>query len=1646
MTQRGVGSETGRSRRRRAPGLGAGAGRALAAVLATALLAAVLPLVTASTASADEPLRPVNLPDGSVQIPASVEVIVDLLPLGRTDAFDRPLFSCISEAILVVDQQYVRPFPGDSDRGTIFFGSSRLNSTTGEWEPWGTRIGVRRSIEIRHQTSPLGGYEPTVLTRGGSFLLTFGDIAGGYPFGLDRGGVSTLDRTPCSSVSASGEGRADSMRTGLTYWTDGAPPFGPDEPAEVVASFDASRSGTVPGQVSFRSTSTHSEGEFLTHRWDFGDGATSTSTVPVHTYALPGEYTVRLEVEDADGVTSSRSEVVEIPAPPLDASMDLPGGAVVGVGDEFDVEVRLSAPPSVGGVATVGGLTEVAPVGEQALRLPPNLEVVESPVVPEGGFTLENGRGPTVLTWKVRAVGSGNFTARSTWAGRDAAGRATAERELEAAGSVSGLRVSVEQRPGSIVLGEDNNGDGVVDAADALVEVVVTVSNDTAEPIDDVTTVVPGDPVQFSAKGQGLEVPLVPVDVPPGLFGTIEKEAQVERVFTYRADDALVAQARVVVVGSAGGRQVTASGAGDITVGRDLLVEARFAVEQRPYLAGQPVRVIGDITNVSQIEGRDGEVIQEGVDVGVIVFPEVEGNAAGGYLFDAANPGPTPQGVQAFRLGPGESVDVGAVVSTARVEVPSTAEVTYQVAVWTFDEDAEPSRAEPTRVKVVEESPWSASHVVGLSPVVQQTDPWTNCEQPLWLLAYLSCEFLLGTQVFLGNLAEMGLLVREGLGVIARAPSQLLWWTAWMARQSVLTLLGDPAARSALENELLVSLTAADLLFWEAVGAAGSLPTAIADALTGALNDLDELLRTGDLRTIAGVFSRKAGENLDMTLEALVAARTLKKVLTGTSGVDNAVSAALRDDTAAKRSGLAAKVDDVMNTGGDVTRAGVLPFGADVTALPRLWRDAYGARAEDIAALLKLAADEGVIIAFRSRAPRAAELIDNGLAWLKPSGVTIKTVNDIDRKFLGYPDRFEAKAVLVEPPIAWKPKGPERDALVNAHLDRFGQLTGSNDFSRSQRAAVRERLEARLDEWPKQLEKFSDYSRNGIDVTFRGDKNGLAKGLVPENELRRRAQVVIEEIPAGAPGERPRKAFRLQMEGPNGGPFRDITGDIDLLGIFGLDGKVLTDVAKRTRIYQELRKTIGMQHGESFTFSASAELREAFLSCCGLDGEAMLAAMPDLKLRVTAFADNLSTLPGGPNAGLATGDDRFAFLAGILSESNSAVRPVGSFSIPDPFALFDRVGLRPGDAVVAYSPARLDELVEGLEADVVGDRFDRSGQTLRPDGSGGMDVYEPPSTSPTGGAGIGGAGAGMLLGRSAVPVQMTTRSLVTAASAMVQLPGPSGGNDEPAPADVVAAEIAALLAELAAAGWDPTPAPGALGGRWVPIDVADALAAGDPDVLGVAPLTYVAADLDAGSDAADVLVPAELGMAPDTAFFAPGDTVVLDPSGPGEELVRVAASATPDGALRLVAPVVNDHPFGTLVVLVDAAAETDPAPDDPVSDDPTTGDPAPPGPGPQPPGSGLEPPEPGDPAVPGGESGNPDAGSAPADESVEVLADAVAASPRNGSVQAGAASPSASLALTGGDPLGVLHLAVLLLLAGLLLVGVSRVRVRRFPD
>jgi Zn-dependent metalloprotease/PKD repeat protein len=75
------------------------------------------------------------------------------------------------------------------------------------------------------------------------------------------------------------------------------------------ANWSATTSGLV---ATFTDSSTDAQNNITGHSWNFGDGSTSTTTSPSHTYAASGTYSVSETVTDAGGLTSTKTASVTV--------------------------------------------------------------------------------------------------------------------------------------------------------------------------------------------------------------------------------------------------------------------------------------------------------------------------------------------------------------------------------------------------------------------------------------------------------------------------------------------------------------------------------------------------------------------------------------------------------------------------------------------------------------------------------------------------------------------------------------------------------------------------------------------------------------------------------------------------------------------------------------------------------------------------------------------------------------------------------------------------------------------------------------------------------------------------------------------------------------------------------------------------------------------------------------------------------------------------------------------------------------------------------------------------------------------------------------------------------------------------------------
>lgn len=164
--------------------------------------------------------------------------------------------------------------------------------------------------------------------------------------------------------------------------TTSPPPTGNVAP---VAKFTFAVSGLT---ASFTDSSTDSDGSIAARGWNFGDGASSTSTNPSHTYAAAGTYSVSEKVTDNGGATNTRTASVTLAAPTS-------GGLVLANG----VAVAL---PSRAAGAVSGNYTLVVPAGKTRLTFS------ISGGTGDADLFVRRGAAPTSSTYDCRPFLTGN--------------------------------------------------------------------------------------------------------------------------------------------------------------------------------------------------------------------------------------------------------------------------------------------------------------------------------------------------------------------------------------------------------------------------------------------------------------------------------------------------------------------------------------------------------------------------------------------------------------------------------------------------------------------------------------------------------------------------------------------------------------------------------------------------------------------------------------------------------------------------------------------------------------------------------------------------------------------------------------------------------------------------------------------------------------------------------------------------------------------------------------------------------------------------------------------------------------------------------------------------------------------------------------
>ncbi|WP_426702188.1 protease pro-enzyme activation domain-containing protein [Rhodanobacter sp. Col0626] len=189
------------------------------------------------------------------------------------------------------------------------------------------------------------------------------------------------------------------------YWGGGTTP--PPTGGAPVANFTDTVSGLA---VSFTNSSTDTGGTINAYAWSFGDGGTSTTASPSHTYAAAGTYTVSLKVTDSTGATNTKSQQVTVSAGGSTGGNVFSNTTPVAIGDNATITSSIAVSGIAGNASKTlkihASITHNKSGDLQVKIIAPNgaSAVLKSPTY-SGGSNIDT-------TWTVDASG---VAANGTW-------------------------------------------------------------------------------------------------------------------------------------------------------------------------------------------------------------------------------------------------------------------------------------------------------------------------------------------------------------------------------------------------------------------------------------------------------------------------------------------------------------------------------------------------------------------------------------------------------------------------------------------------------------------------------------------------------------------------------------------------------------------------------------------------------------------------------------------------------------------------------------------------------------------------------------------------------------------------------------------------------------------------------------------------------------------------------------------------------------------------------------------------------------------------------------------------------------------------------------------------------------------------------
>ncbi|MET0930394.1 MAG: PKD domain-containing protein [Aeromicrobium sp.] len=1154
--------------------------------LAAALIAPLLALVQLATpALADDgPYRPPQVPAGSELIPHELHVGTHLRGRVQTTT-GREFGQCFTYAYLQFPTAYAADMTTDSSGTRTYMWRNQLTFRNDVYTTEALRQTAWRQPGGTYRPGPY--YDvgtPVALPTGEDFVYGFN-----YPDSTHVGYFDSQDpASECSPASIAAREASTSADSQEVVWTNGPVRGIP------VASFTAEVSDTTPRQVTFTSTSTDPDGQPLTLAWTLGDGTTSTAQSFTHTYQRSDRYTVELTATDPDGKKKSVTQVVDV------TGLDLSGRFTV-VGDPDADSFREGQEADLRMTIDNGTLENLTGVTIDSATI-----VVDTtaPEADRGAATLT---GPTddglrgTLTgtgatssdqadFHLVAEKKGDVQVVARLSGTKPSGtKVTGTITYDVSIKTSPLAVSVTTDPEELVLEstrtEGDTGEIEFETEPGEMVVAVEVANLTDEEISSFTmppepTITKLDEYVGATRIGTVAGPCASADTCRRLDdgGTEDVDtvhgplaAQGEdgdsRTVYYRLE--VLKPGRwnlrvgVLSLDPTTGTSATSVGNGPAkaTDGIDLVLTVD-PPDATPIVSGQPRQVLATLKNRHP---------DKTFTIGSL-FPELTGNVSGGELIPLGTPFEPPGTCCdvpfSGDLGPGESVQLR---GQLRTMPENGTRATVEYALTAYDEDRDPVAADHV---VTEAGPFTLTVDDSVPPPPD--------------LDYL--------EAFAGLSAGAGFAVVD----FVWGPVQ---FAAWAAKGVMWDLPKAVISSTAYWIEFWETATEEEKRAWAA--RVGTYVQSAMDPVT-----YEKAWEGGTAAVNAWAYT-----TFDTFITQLNQGRWFEAYqqigsFAGNVGLEVATSGMF----------AFAKADDVRQAVklSDTIRQSkiaqtIIKIPDDIrklrlgSKLDNLQLRAFGITDEMAEALRRFATENKLVLTFRRRNPDSLRWLDEG-ALQKPQHLKMKTVNDIDATYLGYPDK--GALVLKQPPA-----------------DIAGILAGIDDPQLAK--AVEARWAKRQDEWveftstaKKRKVKAADGSAaknpDGTSV-FEDVLDADGKAMLndanyfgwdeagempwPGRPNGQKLAFDYEANPVGVDTVPGSNGFKLQertgtdgqkywevlvedqrMTGtPQADRFKRVTGDLDGLDFRNADGTVLDDAAL-IKVWEGLNEITGLDHGETVSF------------------------------------------------------------------------------------------------------------------------------------------------------------------------------------------------------------------------------------------------------------------------------------------------------------------------------------------------------------------------------------------------------------------------------------------------------------------------------